>query len=61
MASAVRRAEATWEGDLMSGNGVVSAVSSGLFSDLPVSWASRTEQPDGRTSPEELMAAAHAA
>jgi osmotically inducible protein OsmC len=39
----------------------VSAFSSGLFSDLPVSWASRTEEPDGRTSPEELLAAAHAA
>jgi osmotically inducible protein OsmC len=45
----------------MSGSGSVSAFSSGLFSDLPVSWASRTEEPDGRTSPEELLAAAHAA
>ena len=61
MASAVRRAEATWEGDLMSGSGVVSAVSSGAFTALPVSWAARTEQSDGRTSPEELVAAAHAA
>jgi osmotically inducible protein OsmC len=56
-----RRATATWSGDLMSGSGSVSAFSSGLFSDLPVSWASRTEDPDGRTSPEELLAAAHAA
>ncbi len=61
MAEAVRRAEATWEGDLMSGSGVVSAVSSGLFTDLPVSWASRTEDSGGKTSPEELVAAAHAA
>ena len=61
MASAVRRAEATWDGDLMSGKGVVSAVSSGAFTDLPVSWAARTEGPAGRTSPEELVAAAHAA
>ena len=61
MASAVRRAEATWEGDLMSGSGVVSAVSSGAFTDLPVSWAARTQSSDGRTSPEELVAAAHAA
>ena len=58
---AVRTAEATWEGDLMSGGGVVSAVSSGLFTDLPVSWAARTEDSGGKTSPEELVAAAHAA
>ena len=61
MAQAVRRAEATWKGDLMSGSGVVSAVSSGLFTDLPVTWASRTEDSGGKTSPEELVAAAHAA
>lgn len=58
---AVRRAEATWSGDLLSGRGTVTAGTSGLFRDLPVSWASRTEDPDGRTSPEELLAAAHAA
>ena len=57
----VRRATASWSGDLTSGSGSVSADSSGLFSDLPVSWASRTEWPEGRTSPEELLAAAHAA
>lgn len=56
----VRRATASWSGDL-SGSGTVSAYSSGLFSDLPISWASRTETPEGRTSPEELLAAAHAA
>jgi osmotically inducible protein OsmC len=55
-----RRAEVTWEGDLMSGKGNVSAKSSGAFSALPVTWASRTETADGRTSPEELVAAAHA-
>jgi lipoyl-dependent peroxiredoxin len=59
--AAVRRAEATWSGDLMSGNGAVSAVTSGAFAQLPVTWASRTESADGRTSPEELLAAAHAA
>lgn len=59
--AAVRRAEATWSGDLASGNGAVSAVSSGVFSDLPVTWAARTETSDGKTSPEELVAAAHAA
>ncbi|MBI3973508.1 MAG: OsmC family peroxiredoxin [Chloroflexi bacterium] len=57
---AVRRAEVTWHGDLLSGSGTVTAGSSQLFSQLPVSWASRTEQPGGRTSPEELLAAAHA-
>ena len=59
--AAIRRAEATWTGDLTSGTGVVTASSSGAFDALPVSWASRTEMPDGRTSPEELVAAAHAA
>jgi osmotically inducible protein OsmC len=58
--TAVRRAEAAWEGDLASGRGTVSAISSGAFRDLPVSWAARTESPEGRTSPEELIAAAHA-
>ncbi len=44
----------------MSGSGVVTASSSRAFSALPVSWASRTEAAGGRTSPEELIAAAHA-
>ena len=55
-----RRATASWTGDLISGSGTVTGYSSGLFSDLPVSWGSRTEEPD-HTSPEELLAAAHAA
>jgi len=59
--AAVRTATATWNGDLASGEGSVSAGTTGLFTDLPISWASRTEAPDGRTSPEELLAAAHAA
>jgi lipoyl-dependent peroxiredoxin len=59
--AAIRRAEATWSGDLQTGNGTVSAVTSGAFSTLPVSWTARTEKADGRTSPEELVAAAHAA
>jgi osmotically inducible protein OsmC len=59
--AAVRRAEAFWSGDLTSGAGAVSAVSSGVFHDLPVTWAARTEAPEGKTSPEELVAAAHAA
>ena len=59
--AAIREAHAIWEGDLASGSGTVSAGTGGTFSALPVSWASRTEAPDGRTSPEELVAAAHAA
>jgi osmotically inducible protein OsmC len=59
--AAVRTATATWNGDLASGEGSVSAATTELFTDLPVSWASRTESPEGRTSPEELLAAAHAA
>jgi lipoyl-dependent peroxiredoxin len=55
-----RRAEVSWEGELLTGKGVVSAKSSGAFTALPVTWASRTESADGRTSPEELVAAAHA-
>ena len=60
MASAIRTAHATWNGDLLSGSGVVSATSSNAFSELPVSWAARTQDSGGRTSPEELIAAAHA-
>lgn len=58
--TAIRRANATWQGDLLTGSGTVSAATSGAFTDLPVTWASRTEEADGRTSPEELVAAAHA-
>ncbi|HEV8536601.1 MAG TPA: OsmC family peroxiredoxin [Candidatus Limnocylindria bacterium] len=58
--AATREARAVWNGDLMSGTGAVSAASSGKFSDLPVSWSARTESPGGKTSPEELLAAAHA-
>ena len=58
--AATREARAVWNGDLMSGTGMVSAVSSGKFSDLPVSWSARTEAPGGKSSPEELLAAAHA-
>lgn len=58
--AAVRTATVTWQGDLGEGSGTVSAGTSGMFQDLPVSWSSRTESPGGRTSPEELLAAAHA-
>jgi len=59
--AAIRRATATWQGDLLSGSGNVSADTSKAFGPLPVTWASRTEEHEGRTSPEELVAAAHAA
>jgi osmotically inducible protein OsmC len=59
---AQRKASAKWEGDLFEGDGTVSAVSTGLFTDAPVSWPARTDdQAGGKTSPEELIAAAHAA
>jgi osmotically inducible protein OsmC len=57
----IRRADATWNGTLADGNGVVSASTSGAFSSLPVTWRARTEASEGMTSPEELVAAAHAA
>jgi osmotically inducible protein OsmC len=59
--AAERRAEVSWFGDLMSGGGTIESVGSGAFGPLRVTWASRTEEPDGLTSPEELIAAAHAA
>ena len=58
--AAVRQADVTWEGDLPAGKGVVSASTSKAFTAIPVTWASRTESADGRTSPEELVASAHA-
>ena len=58
--AAVRQARAVWNGDLAKGSGEVSAVTSSKFSALPVSWGARTEAPQGKTSPEELLAAAHA-
>jgi len=57
---AVSRASAVWAGDLAEGSGRVSA-ETGLFTDAPVTWAARTSRPDPKTSPEELLAAAHAA
>jgi osmotically inducible protein OsmC len=60
MATAERRAEVVWRGDLFKGSGTFDLASSGAAQDLPVTWASRTEHHDGRTSPEELITAAHA-
>ncbi|HWC11325.1 MAG TPA: OsmC family peroxiredoxin [Acidimicrobiales bacterium] len=57
-----RSGSAVWQGDLFEGSGTVTAVTTGLFTDAPVSWAARTEEEaGGKTSPEELIAAAHAA
>jgi osmotically inducible protein OsmC len=56
----VRTAEVSWSGDLQTGAGMIKYVTSGVFSRLPVSWASRTSAHNGKTSPEELLAAAHA-
>ena len=58
--AATRQARAVWNGDLAKGSGEVSAISSGKFSALGISWGARTESPQGKTSPEELLAAAHA-
>jgi osmotically inducible protein OsmC len=59
--AATKRAEVAWSGPLSTGTGTVSAITSGAFSDLPVTWTARTEESDGKTSPEELLAGAHAA
>lgn len=59
--SITSRAEATWAGALTSGEGTVSGASSGAFSNLPITWRARTEEHGSLTSPEELLAAAHAA
>jgi osmotically inducible protein OsmC len=59
--AAERRASVTWTGDLMSGSGTIDEVGSGAFGPLEVSWPARTEEASGgKTSPEELIAAAHA-
>ena len=56
----VRTATATWQGNLAGGNGTVSSGTTDFWTDLPTSWGARTEDPNGQTSPEELLAAAHA-
>ena len=55
-----RHATATWSGDLLSGNGTVTAATTGIFRDQRTTWASRIAEPEGVTSPEDLLAAAHA-
>ncbi len=58
--AAISKADAVWEGDLIGGKGRVK-VASGAINEFPVTWASRAERQHGGTSPEELIAAAHAA
>ena len=53
-------ASTVWQGDLAHGSGVT-APASGAFGETEVSWGSRTKRAAGKTSPEELLAAAHAA
>jgi len=60
MTDAQRRADAVWTGSLAQGSGEVTLSTSGAAGPLPVTWASRTERSEGKTSPEELVAAAHA-
>jgi osmotically inducible protein OsmC len=55
-----RTANVVWQGDLLNGSGTIAQVPSGAFGPLDVSWASRAEEPNGKTSPEELIAAAWA-
>ena len=55
-----RTAEAVWQGDLINGSGTIVSTTSGALPQLDVSWAARTEEPGGKTSPEDLIAAAWA-
>jgi lipoyl-dependent peroxiredoxin len=56
-----RKAQVTWEGDLMSGQGGIDSVTSGAIGALDIDWRARSEDAQSKTSPEELIAAAHAA
>ncbi len=56
-----KHAEVTWRGDLSGGGGTIERVGSGVVGPLEVSWAARTGEQGAKTSPEELIAAAHAA
>jgi osmotically inducible protein OsmC len=55
-----RTAEVTWLGSLIEGSGTIASTTSGVLAPLPVTWTSRAEDPQGRTSPEDLLAAAQA-
>ena len=56
-----RRAEVTWRGSLLEGSGTIRSTTSGKLGEQPVSWVNRSEDNPDATSPEELIAAAHAA
>jgi lipoyl-dependent peroxiredoxin len=56
-----RRAEVTWQGSLLEGSGTIRSTTSGKLGEQPVSWVNRAEDNPDATSPEELIAAAHAA
>jgi len=56
-----RTANVTWNGSLMEGSGTITSTTSGAIGEQPISWPSRAEEPNGKTSPEDLIAAAHAA
>ena len=58
--SAIRRAEVTWTGDIATGVASCPPARAGRSRTCPCPWAARTEAPEGKTSPEELVAAAHA-
>lgn len=59
MTIAERTVAVTWESDLATGQGTLNGGTSAALDGLPLTWASRTENPAGKTSPEELVAAAH--
>ena len=56
-----RSANVTWNGSLMEGSGTITSTTSGAIGEQPISWPSRAEDANGKTSPEDLIAAAHAA
>ena len=53
-------ANVTWSGSLLEGGGTIESVGSGVFGGLPITWDARTGEEAGKTTPEELIAAAHA-
>lgn len=59
--TAERNAQVTWNSDLMSGSGRIDSVTSGAIGGLDIDWPARSEDAESKTSPEELIAAAHAA
>src|SRR5688572_30070133 len=59
--STERKADVEWIGDLMEGEGRIVSTTSGLIPDLEITWSARNDETEDKTSPEELLAAAHAA